>query len=231
MVDFGKMLAWSKISKLAGMLGSEHDGERLNAARLLQSELKKAGLNFADLADRLKNEGAGSPRVEYVTRYEYRDRERERNPAAQMANKILEMGGSKITTREREFLFSVLRRDELTRGRYTLTNWQAEWLVNLEVQYCRPKPTVQKTKPAGPIPESIIDELFGEPPREAASRDKMPDASKEENQTAAGTFSVEDFLDNMGLGQAQGNYRGERPESAANERFKGGLDIEDEPPW
>lgn len=230
MVDFGKMLSWSKIAKLAGMLGSEHDGERLNAARLLQSELKKAGLNFADLADRLKKESDGAPRVEYVTRYEYRDRERERNPAVQMANKILEMGGSKITTREREFLLSVLQRDELTRGRYTLTNGQAEWLVNLEVQYCRPKPTVRKTKPPGPIPESIIDELFGEPSREAKPRDKMPDATNEENQTDSGV-SVEDFLDNMGLGRAQGNYRGARPESAANERFKGGLDIEDEPPW
>lgn len=53
------MTNWSRLSKLAGMLGSPHDGERLNAARLLDAALRRDGLTFGDLAKRISTGNGG----------------------------------------------------------------------------------------------------------------------------------------------------------------------------
>ena len=41
-----------KLRAIIGMLGSDHDGERANAARLATAELRRLGLTWADLVNR-----------------------------------------------------------------------------------------------------------------------------------------------------------------------------------
>lgn len=43
---------WRRLAALAGMLGSDHEGERANAARLATLELRRLGLNWAELIAR-----------------------------------------------------------------------------------------------------------------------------------------------------------------------------------
>ncbi len=43
---------WRRLAALAGMLGSEHDGERANAARLATQELRRLGLTWSELIAR-----------------------------------------------------------------------------------------------------------------------------------------------------------------------------------
>jgi hypothetical protein len=43
---------WEKLAAIAGMLGSEHDGERAAAARIATAELQALGLTWRDLVER-----------------------------------------------------------------------------------------------------------------------------------------------------------------------------------
>ena len=47
------MSDWTRIAKFAGLIGSAHDGEALNAARALGRALESQGLTWADLAQRI----------------------------------------------------------------------------------------------------------------------------------------------------------------------------------
>jgi hypothetical protein len=53
------MTDWTRIAKLAGMLGSAHDGEILAAVVHIHRELTAQGLTWGDLTNRLS--GGGPP--------------------------------------------------------------------------------------------------------------------------------------------------------------------------
>jgi hypothetical protein len=55
------MTDWSRIAKFAGLLGSDGDGEVVNAARMIRRELKAQGLTMADLVSRLAGGSTHNP--------------------------------------------------------------------------------------------------------------------------------------------------------------------------
>jgi hypothetical protein len=240
MVDFGKLLhdgAWRRISKVAGMLGSPHDGERLNAARLLERELAKAEMSFADLAERLERGGSSAP----VERVVYR--RATANPAADIATKILAKYEDRVTGIERRFLRSILTQSAMTNGDFDLTASQARWLTMIEQSYCsgRPPDRRKPRTPPKPIPDDMLDDLgLGEPPKPEARQWKgwkpMPDAREDKEaftttERAAGPVDA-DTLDDLGLGDTQGTFKGEPVDRHADvkQRFEG-LDLDDEIPF
>lgn len=218
---------WSRIGKLIGMLGSEHDGERLNAARLLDRTLKGEGASFGDLSQRVSNGLGGSysaPRTIIV------EKPARPNPARDIAEKVLKMAGSRAQHSERRFLNDIIRGCDMTGGCYELTVAQANWLSLLEKQYCVPKPRVFKTVKPGPIPTDVLDDLgLGERPGAYKGEAVMPDARDVDLDPVQRVIrrkhraAVNDpSLDEMGLGE-------DRPDgdkhTAVKERF-GNLDIE-----
>lgn len=224
------MVDWSRLGKLIGMLGSEHDGERLNAARLLDRTLKNEGASFGDLSTRVSHGGAGEPRVVYVDRYHETEREPEReNPAVTLAQKIIEMGGRALTHNERNFLRDVIRCCHMA-GWYQLSSAQANWLTMLEKQYCTPKPKVHKARKPGPVPNGMYDECgLGDPPRKAQV---MPSAVVEEairNAHQREPQAVEQSMLDEIFGETPGTYQGEPHDPNANvkQRFSG-LDIDED---
>ena len=64
----------SRLEKLLGMLGSDHDGERAAAALMIANMAKKEGKTIADLCL------SGKERIVYVDKIVYRDRAPERGP-------------------------------------------------------------------------------------------------------------------------------------------------------
>lgn len=148
------MADWARVSKLVGMLGSPHDGERLNAARLLQRQLDKEGSTFGDLATRIDSGGSISPRV-IVT-----ERRAKPNPSAKIAEAILDRARYKITHLEHRFLRDIVRNAEMTGGNFDLTSKQANWLTLLEQQYLAHAMKMHRPrKPPGPVPQAMLDEL------------------------------------------------------------------------
>lgn len=228
------MVDWSRLGKLIGMLGSEHDGERLNAARLLDRTLKSEGASFGDLSTRVSHGGDGDMRVVYVDRYHETQREPERvNPAKAMAQKILDIGGKRVTRIERRFLLDMIRSCDMA-GWYQLTSAQANWLTMLEKQYCTPQPHVPKARKPGPVPNGMYDECgLGEPPRK---EQVMPSAVLDEavrmaNERLKGKphASVEQSMLDEIFGETPGTYQGEPHDrqAAVKQRF-GGLDIDED---
>lgn len=159
------MTDWSRLAKLAGMLGSPHDGERLNAARLLEAALTREGVSFGDLSKRIAEGGSGysAPRIVYVDR-EVVKREVVRskpNPAADLARKILVRteGGKHLDYQERRFLRSILANDDYTGGQFSLSTPQANWLTMLSERHLKPKMKRYTTAKAKPVPDSLLDAL------------------------------------------------------------------------
>lgn len=157
------MADWSRLAKIAGMLGSPSDGERLNAARFLQAALTREGLSFGDLSNRLEHGGsAGPPRVVYVDR-EVQVVRVERptpNPAAEIAHNIVDRARHKLTYAERKFLESVMRMADWTNGKFELPASEANWLMTLESKYLNvAKRVFYKSRPARPVSDSMLDEL------------------------------------------------------------------------
>lgn len=226
MVDFGKMLAWSRIAKLAGLLGSEHDGERLNAARILSRELGKANLTFGDLSERLKHGGGGERvRIEYVDRV--RVERAEPNPAANIASKIIAVAMRRLTRMERGFLEGIITRNSMTSGYFNLSDSQALWLARIHQTHCGPP--VPKPAPRKPVPQAILDELgLDRPGRykgpQAGPRDAMPDASREAQGPQLTPEQRAEILDGLGLGPDVGKFKGE---DHVGKRFSG-LDLDDD---
>lgn len=138
------------------MLGSPHDGERLNAARLLQRALDNEGVTFGDLALRIAHGTGGSS-----TRTVIVEKRVQPNPATDIARKILERtdDGRRCKLSERLFLRDILRACDMTDGSYELTTAQANWLTMLEKQYMKPRMPAHKARRAGPVPKAILDDL------------------------------------------------------------------------
>lgn len=216
------MVNWSRVSKLVGMLGSPHDGERLNAARALQRQLDKEGSTFGDLATRVDSGGSVTPRV-VVT-----ERRAKPNPSAKIAEAILERARDKITHLERRFLRDIVRNAEMTGGDFDLTSRQANWLTLLEQQYpARGMRMHKPRKPPGPVPQAMLDECG------------LGDAQKD--------FDVGDFrsafsgervrktqYDPRSAGQAKARqYKGDFGDDyfAWDDVPETGMRDGDEPPW
>lgn len=146
---------WSRVSKLVGMLGSSHDGERVNAARLLERTLDKEGGSFGDLSERIANGGHAQPRTIII------ERRAEPNPAGDIARKILDKASGHMLRAERRFLRSILNAVLMCNGEYSLSQRQADWLSALEVRYLSsgPKMRMNRTVKPGPVPKEMIDEL------------------------------------------------------------------------
>lgn len=196
------MTDWTRLSKLAGMLGSQNDGERVNAARLLEQALNRAGLTFADFSQRIADGSPYSaPRTVYV------EKPVEPNPAGVMAQKIIDTAKGKLTGTERVFLQDIIRQCAMTRRNFDLSMFQAKYLMDLEKIYVLR--TMQKATPSGkrgPVPKDVLDDLglgkqagsYGGPeprvgrtrnpykPRARVVDDEMPDA-REEVETRGNT--------------------------------------------
>jgi hypothetical protein len=150
------MTDWSRLAKLAGMLGSPHDGERLNAARLLQAALDKEGITFGDLANRISE---GSGRTVYVDREVTVVERATPNPAAALAHKIIEAARQRMTTSEWRFLKDIVRSADMTNGKFALSTQQANWLTMLEKNYLAPKMKYHKPGPRKECPPDFLDSL------------------------------------------------------------------------
>lgn len=158
---------WSRLAKLAGMLGSPHDGERLNAARLLQAALDREGVSFGDLASRISNGGAPSERVVYVDREIVRVERPTPNPAADIAARIIERSRHRLTYSERRFLDGIIRNADMTNGQFSLTTQQANWLAMLQQEHLKPRTAFirERAKPK-PVASAMLDELgLGDDPK------------------------------------------------------------------
>jgi hypothetical protein len=130
------------LAKMIGMLGSDSDGECLNAARLLKARMKREGVSFGDLSNLIQNGAAGEPRTIIV------EKRAEPNPAGDIADAILDRAGQRLTYAERVFLNDIVRSVEMTGGHFELTSKQANWLSLLKAQYLKPKtPTHRAPKP------------------------------------------------------------------------------------
>lgn len=210
------MTNWARLSKLAGMLGSQSDGERLNAARLLDAALQREGVSFGDLAQRIAAGGSYSePRTVYV------EKRATPNPAVALVQKIIEAAKGKLTKVERVFLDGIVQTCEMTGGNFEMSMYQARYLSNLEKIYVLR--TMEKATPArkrGPVPADVLDDLGlgkagtytgGPRPRQprapyrpkAREVDDMPDAREEvetRGNSAWATRKVDlDFDDELGF--------------------------------
>lgn len=228
------MIDWSRISKLLGMVGSPHDGERLNAARLLQKQLEASDATFADLAARVETGGSGYVRTVTIIK---RDKP---NPATDLARKML--GSKRLQGNERFFLDGIVRKHDYTGGDFELSDSQANYLELIYTRLRRGMP-MQKTARSKSIPKSVLDDLglgdtpgafTGEPqpqPEPWRGRGPMPDAT-DESTVASGSPLGDDVLDSLGLGSVQGAYV-HAPvdhQKDVRERF-GGLDLDDDLPF
>lgn len=227
------MIDWSRIAKLIGMVGSPHDGERLNAARLLQKQLEASSATFADLAARVESGGSGG----YVRERVIIKRDKP-NPAKSRAVELLNRDRklNRLTTRERFFLMGICRKSDYTGGDFELNQYEAD---QLEIITVRLNSTMPKQKTARPkaIPSAMLDSLglgdtpgafTGEAPR---GRGPMPDA-RNESTVASDAPLGDDVLDGLGLGTVQGTYVQPPVDHQKNvrERF-GGLDLDDDIPF
>ncbi len=62
-----------RLRAIAGMLGSDHEGERANAARLATIELRRLGLTWADLVDRAFSAKPAAPQQEREPKNPFQD--------------------------------------------------------------------------------------------------------------------------------------------------------------
>ena len=74
-----------KLRAIIGMLGSDHDGERANAARLATAELRRLGLTWADLVNRAFGQAPPRPQPAQQQAYQH-PADGYANPAAGFAN-------------------------------------------------------------------------------------------------------------------------------------------------
>lgn len=231
------MIDWSRIAKLLGMVGSPHDGERLNAARLLQKQLESNGATFADLASRVETGGGAYVRTVTVIK---RDKP---NPAKQRAVELFKKDRAlkRLTSREKFFLMGVCRKADYTGGDYELNQYEAEHLEAITVRLASTMPK-QKTARPFPLPSEALDALgLGdkpgtftgepEPPPRRGARGPMPDATNE-SSVASDAPLGDDVLDSLGLGTVQGAYTQPPVDHHRDvrERF-GGLDLDDDLPF
>ncbi len=209
---------WSRLSKLAGMIGSQNDGERLNAARLLDAALKREGITFGELAKRIADGGSYEPpRTVFV------EKRSTPNPAVEMAERIINAAGTKITGSEASFLNGIVRTGKMTGSQFDLSMYQAKWLADLEKIYVL-KTMRKATPPArrGPVPKDVLDDLglgkqagtfTGNEPRfkrgnapyrpQARVVDEMPDAREEVETKGNSAWAARkvdlDFDDEVGF--------------------------------
>lgn len=158
------MTDWSRISKLIGMLGSDADGERLNAARLLAAKLKADGASFGDLANRVGlgglRSGFDSPRERVVVRTVIVEKRFKPNPAADLAADLMD-SIEKLPLADSYFLHQILRKNDITAGNFDLTAEQADRLASIENRLKSNAPVLPmiKAKRGKSIPKSLLDDM------------------------------------------------------------------------
>lgn len=109
------------VGKLVGMLGSEHDGEVINAARAIRNRLLRDGQSFGDLVAVV---GSSEPIV--VDR-------KAPNPIVAAADKILRQR-HRLASHELRFVESIRERATVS-PTFTMSTKQANWLGTLLDRY------------------------------------------------------------------------------------------------
>lgn len=142
------------LASLIGMLGSEHDGECLNAARLLKRRMEKEKISFGDLSNIIRNGGGN------VTRTVIVEKRPAPNPAAKTAQAILDRAGVAISFAEMEFLRDIVHSAVMTGGNFNLSTRQANWLGVLRKQYLTGKTRFYKA--AKPRKDKTYDQMCDE---------------------------------------------------------------------
>lgn len=127
----------TRVRLLVPMLGSDMDGEALNACRAIRRTLAGAGLDFHALADAIGADAAAQARPAQPPRAgeppQYRPQRRhawtftERQTAThrQMARYCRDNDKGRLSRRERNFIWTIA-----TQGR-ELTMPQADWLADI----------------------------------------------------------------------------------------------------
>lgn len=219
------------LAKLVGMLGTNSENEALVAVRFLRRKMESEGVSFGDLSNIVRDGGGG-----VVDRIVYRDAPQYTTRAARMTEDILNASGAnyqgeKLTRDELRFLREIQLMADNGYGR-ELTFRQSRWLLNLYERWCTPKPPppppprTRKRKPAGPVPDDMLDEL-GLTDRPRTRKGPMPDARGEPQEPRKPAGPVpDDVLDAVGLGETRGTYTGDEVRS----RFSN-LDFDDEIPF
>ncbi len=216
------------IAKLIGMLGTDNEHERANAAAFLRRKLMGEGVSFGDLAELIRN---GSGRV--IERVVYRDREVSvPDESIELAQKIMgragagpkRMGG--LCYSDWCFLKDFLRHSELSGGVYRLKNWQVEALSRLEKKWCGVRERFYKAKKPGPIPQAIYDDLgLGDAPPPKAEAGPVSDAMLDDIGLGKDTGDMEDYI-----GRFRSTIAGEHRTRKAKpdpQTVPGGLPPED----
>lgn len=171
------MTDWNRISKLIGMLGSDADGERLNAARLLAAKLKADGASFGDLANRVGSGDKGFSRQEYIppiVRTVIIEKRFKPNPAAALAAELVDKREEKLSIDDLYFIHEILRKNDFTAGSFDLTAAQADRLASIENRVNSNAPILPKIKAkrGKTIPKSMLDDMgLGAPPTRSDSDD------------------------------------------------------------
>lgn len=219
---------WSKLAKLAGMLGSPYDGERLNAARLLQRALDSEGLTFGQLSERIANGGNAAERVVYVDREVIVVERAEPNPAAKVAAAIVDCARHRLSYAELRFLTDIIDSADMTSGKFALSTHQANWLNMLKQQHFKPKARYMKPpKRGGAVPQDLLDACgLGEPVK--ASKD-MEDHIGAFRSRMAGQRPREKVKPNPHTvqGAPDGRYRGDFDRDPVDTSGDDGLGLDD----
>lgn len=162
------------IAKLLGMLGTDNDNERANAAAFLKRKLEDEKVSFGDLAEIVRNgsDGGYRERIVYRDRDVYRDRPQAQtpfsdrvgpNPATKVAETILGMAGSRLNWAESRFLNDIRAKDAMTGGNYDLSLLDADKLTYLQGKYrTRSQAPFMRATPRRkrrPVPDAMLDEL------------------------------------------------------------------------
>lgn len=190
------------LAKLLGMLGTDNDNERANAANFIKRKLDAEGVSFGDLANLVRSGGAPIERVVY------RDVFRDPTPATpqtspdhsvEMALKIMELAESRMSFAERRFVRDIIHMSQMLNSRYPLSTPQADWLRALYRKYCAPAPPPRKPrKPRVAVPQEMLDELglTDDPPRAKPESKPKPKPRKTDARFTH-PFEKEDFDDEI----------------------------------
>lgn len=168
-----------RLADLVGMLGTDSDGERANAANFLARKMAQEGLSFGDLTAIIRGEISGAAPERVVFRDVYRDRDPDQfhdreNPAGEIARTVLKhasatmvLQGQFLSYMEWRFVRDMVRQCEMSGGRYRLSQSQTEWLTKLAAQYSTPRAPKMRPGKRGPVPKDMLDEmgLTDAPPR------------------------------------------------------------------
>lgn len=159
-----------RLAALIGMLGTDNEHERANAANFLAKKMAAEGISFGELSTIIRGGGSGAERIVY--RDVYRDREpgdgdhTKDHKASEIIRHVLKnasatmlIQGQFLNYKEWKFLRDTARQCDMMGAAYRMSYGQSEWLTNLAAKYSSPRAPKMKPGLRKPVPQAMLDEL------------------------------------------------------------------------